>query len=62
MLIKTDDFIKANYVEIVFVNHKKKLMSIIGSIVIQKNPRLVKQKQDFSFMEQTEKISKLQLI
>ena len=33
MLIETDDIIKANYVEIVFVNHEHKLMSIIGSIV-----------------------------
>ena len=62
MLIKTDDIIKVNCIEIVFVNHKKKLMNIIGSMVTQKNPRLVRQKQDFSFMEQTEKISKLQLI
>ena len=33
MLIETDDIVKANYVEIVFVNHEHKLMSIIGSIV-----------------------------
>jgi c-di-GMP-binding flagellar brake protein YcgR len=33
MLIETDDIIKANYVEIVFVNDKNKLMSIVGSIV-----------------------------
>jgi c-di-GMP-binding flagellar brake protein YcgR len=33
MLIETDDIIKANYVEIVFVNYKNKLMSIVGSIV-----------------------------
>ncbi len=33
MLIETDDIIKANYVEIVFINYEHKLMSIIGSIV-----------------------------
>ena len=33
MLIETDDIIKANYVEIVFVNYKNKIMSIVGSIV-----------------------------
>ena len=33
MLIETDDIIKANYVEVVFVNHENKLMSIVGSIV-----------------------------
>jgi len=33
MLIETDDIIKANYVEIVFVNHEHKLMSVVGSIV-----------------------------
>ncbi len=33
MLIETDDILEANYVEIVFVNHERKLMSIVGSIV-----------------------------
>ena len=33
MLIETDYIIKANYVEIVFVNYNHKLMSIVGSIV-----------------------------
>ena len=33
MLIETDDIIKANYVEIVFVNYENKIMSIVGSIV-----------------------------
>ncbi len=33
MLIETDEIIKANYVEIIFVNYKNKLMSIVGSIV-----------------------------
>ena len=33
MLIETDDIIKANYVEVVFVNHKNELMSVVGSIV-----------------------------
>ena len=33
MLIETDDIIKANYVEVVFVNFKHKLMSIVASIV-----------------------------
>ena len=33
MLIETDDTIEANYVEIVFVNYKHKLMSIVASIV-----------------------------
>ena len=33
MLIETDDTIKANYVEIVFINHEHNLMSIVGSIV-----------------------------
>jgi c-di-GMP-binding flagellar brake protein YcgR len=33
MLIETDDIIKANYVEIIFVNHEHELMSIVGSIV-----------------------------
>ena len=33
MLIETDEIIKANYVEILFVNYKNKLMSIVGSIV-----------------------------
>ena len=33
MLIETDDIVKANYVEIVFVNYEHKLMSIVGSIV-----------------------------
>jgi len=33
MLIETDDIIKANYVEIVFINHEHRLMSIVGSIV-----------------------------
>jgi hypothetical protein len=33
ILIETDDTIEANYVEIVFVNYKNKLMSIVGSIV-----------------------------
>ena len=33
MLIETDDIIKANYVEAVFVNYEHKLMSIVGSIV-----------------------------
>ena len=33
MLIETDDTIEANYVEIVFVNFKHKLMSIVASIV-----------------------------
>ena len=33
MLIETDEIIKANYVEIVFVNYEHKLMSIVGSIV-----------------------------
>ena len=33
MLIETDDTIKANYVEIVFINREHNLMSIVGSIV-----------------------------
>ena len=33
MLIETDDIIKANYVEIVFVNHEHNLVSVVGSIV-----------------------------
>ena len=33
MLIETDEIIKANYVEIVFVNYEHKLMSVVGSIV-----------------------------
>jgi c-di-GMP-binding flagellar brake protein YcgR len=33
MLIETDDIVKANYVDIVFVNYEQKLMSIVGSIV-----------------------------
>ncbi len=33
MLIETDEIIKANYVEIIFVNYKNKLMSVVGSIV-----------------------------
>ena len=33
MLIETDDIVKANYVEIVFVNYEQKIMSIVGSIV-----------------------------
>jgi len=33
MLIETDDIVKANYVEIVFVNHEHRIMSIVGSIV-----------------------------
>ena len=33
MLIETDDTIKANYVEIVFINHEHNLMSVVGSIV-----------------------------
>ena len=33
MLIETDDVIEANYVEVSFVNHEHKLMSIVGSIV-----------------------------
>ena len=33
MQIETDDIIKANYVKIVFVNHKNKVLSIVGSVV-----------------------------
>jgi c-di-GMP-binding flagellar brake protein YcgR len=33
MLIETDEIIKANYVEIIFVNYENKLMSVVGSIV-----------------------------
>jgi c-di-GMP-binding flagellar brake protein YcgR len=36
MLIETDDIIRANYVEIIFVNHEHELMSIVGSIVHSK--------------------------
>ena len=33
MLIETDDIIEANHVKIVFVNHKNKVMSVVGSVV-----------------------------
>lgn len=33
MLIESDDFIEANYVEIVFVNHENKVLSVVGSVV-----------------------------
>ena len=62
MLIETDDIIKANYVEVVFVNFKHKLMSIVASIVHSRKSKSGKQKQGFAFMEQKVKTSKLQLI
>ena len=33
ILIESDDIIDANYVKISFVNHEKKVMSIVGSVV-----------------------------
>ena len=49
MLIETDDILKANYVEIVFVNHKNKLMSIVGSIVYSRKSENGKAKTGFCF-------------
>lgn len=33
MLVESDDIVEANYVEIVFVNHENKMLSIVGSVV-----------------------------
>ena len=49
MLIETDDIIKANYVEIVFVNHQNRLMSIVGSIVHSRKSDNGKAKTGFCF-------------
>ena len=49
MLIETDDIIKANYVEIVFVNYEHKLMSIVGSIVHSKKSENGKAKTGICF-------------
>ena len=49
MLIETDDIIKANYVEIVFVNYEQKLMSIVGSIVHSRKPENAKAKTGICF-------------
>jgi c-di-GMP-binding flagellar brake protein YcgR len=49
MLIETDDIIKANYVEIVFVNHEHNLMSIVGSIVHSRKSKKGKAKTGLCF-------------
>ena len=49
MLIETDDIVKANYVEIVFVNYEHKLMSIVGSIVHSKKSENGKAKTGICF-------------
>ena len=49
MLIETDDIVKANYVEIVFVNYEQKLMSIVGSIVHSRKPENGKAKTGICF-------------
>jgi len=49
MLIETDDIVKANYVEIVFVNYEQKLMSIVGSIVHSRKPENAKAKTGICF-------------
>jgi c-di-GMP-binding flagellar brake protein YcgR len=49
MLIETDDIIKANYVEIVFVNYEQKLMSVVGSIVHSRKPENGKAKTGICF-------------
>jgi len=49
MLIETDDIVKANYVEIVFVNYEQKLMSIVGSIVHSRKPESGKAKTGICF-------------
>ena len=49
MLIETDDIIKANYVEIVFVNDKNKLMSIVASIVYSRKSENGKAKTGLCF-------------
>jgi c-di-GMP-binding flagellar brake protein YcgR len=33
MLIESDGIVEANYVEVVFINHEKKVLSIVGSVV-----------------------------
>jgi len=49
MLIETDDIIKANYVEVVFVNYEHKLMSIVGSIVHSRKSESGKAKTGICF-------------
>ena len=49
MLIETDDIVKANYLEIVFVNYEHKLMSIVGSIVHSKKSENGKAKTGICF-------------
>ena len=49
MLIETDDIVKANYVEIVFINYEHKLMSIVGSIVHSKKSENGKAKTGICF-------------
>ena len=49
MLIETDEIIKANYVEIVFVNYKNKIMSIVGSIVHSRTSQNGKAKTGLCF-------------
>jgi c-di-GMP-binding flagellar brake protein YcgR len=49
MLIETDDIIKANYVEIVFINHEHNLMSIVGSIVHSRKSKNGKAKTGLCF-------------
>ena len=49
MLIETDDIVKANYVEIVFVNYEHKLMSIVGSIVHSRKSENGKSKTGICF-------------
>ena len=49
MLIETNDILKAYYVEIVFVNYKNKLMSIVGSIVHSRKSEDGKSKTGFCF-------------
>ena len=49
MLIETNAILKANYVEVVFVNYENKLMSITGSIVHSRESENGKAKTGFCF-------------
>ena len=49
VLIETDDIIKANYVEITFVNYEDKIMSIVGSIVHSRKSKNGKAKTGICF-------------
>jgi hypothetical protein len=49
LLIETKDIVKANYVKIVFVSHKNKVLSITGSVAHSKKTDIDKAKTGVCF-------------